>query len=105
MRQVATIDNLLGANEQHELLLDNREYKLEREGDKFLVRTRPLGGDYGPPKQVVLLTGSHNFQIAWLQTGEGRTLEQFPFAYISASSKWPPVSATFFMALYLTEYY
>jgi formate-dependent nitrite reductase cytochrome c552 subunit len=105
MTQVATIVNLLGANEKHEFLLDNQEYKLDREGDKFFVRMRPLGGDYGPPKQVVLLTGSHNLQIVWLETGEGRTLEQFPFAYIIAERMWAPVRQTFLMPPDLKEYY
>ena len=105
MTQVTTPSNLLGVNEQHEFLLDNQEYKLEREGDGFFVRTRPLGGDYGPPKQVVLLTGSHNLQIVWLETSEDRTLEQFPFAYIIAEKIWAPVRQTFLMPPDLKEYY
>jgi hypothetical protein len=105
MTQVTTPSNLLGVNEQHEFSLDNQEYKLEREGDEFFVRTRPLGGEYGPPKQVVLLTGSHNLQIVWLETSEGRTLEQFPFAYIIAEKIWAPVRQTFLMPPDLKEYY
>jgi len=105
MTQVANSATLLGANEQHEFLLDNQEYKLEQQGDKFFVRTRPRGGEYGPPKQIVLLTGSHNLQIAWLETGEGRTLEQFPFAYIIAEKMWAPVRQTFLMPPDVREYY
>ena len=105
MTQVTTPSNLLGVNEQREFLLDNQEYKLEQKGDEFFVRTRPLGGEYGPPKQVVLLTGSHNLQIAWLETSEGRTLEQFPFAYIIAEKIWAPVRQTFLMPPDLKEYY
>ena len=105
MTQVANSATLLGANEQHEFLLDNQEYKLEQHGDKFFVRTRPRGGEYGSPKQIVLLTGSHNLQIAWLETGQGRTLEQFPFAYIVAERMWAPVRQTFLMPPDLKEYY
>ena len=105
MTQVTTPSNLLGVNEQHEFLLDNQEYKLEREADEFFVRTRPLGGEYGPPKQVVLLTGSHNLQIVWFETSEGRTLEQFPFAYIIAEKIWAPVRQTFLVPPDLKEYY
>jgi hypothetical protein len=105
MTQVVTPDNLLGAKEQQEFLLDNREYKMERQGDKFFVRMRPLDGDYGPAKQVVLITGSHTLQVPWLETGEGRTLEQFPFAYIIAEKMWAPVSETFLMPPDVKEYY
>ncbi len=105
MTQVATSTTLLGTNEQHEFFLDNQEYKLEQQSDKFFVRTRPLGGDYGPPKQIVLLTGSHNLQIAWVETGDGRTLQQFPFAYIIAEKMWAPVRETFLMPPDVKEYY
>jgi len=105
MTQVATVDNFLGVNEQQEFLLDNKEYKMERRADKFFVRTRPVGGDYSPAKQVVLLTGSHTLQVPWLETGEGRTLEQFPFAYIIAEKMWAPVSETFLLPPDLKEYY
>ncbi len=105
MTQVVTPATLLGQNEQHELLLDDREYKFERHGDKFFVRNRPLGGEYGSAKQVVLLTGSHTLQIPWLETGEGRTLEQFPFAYIIAEKMWAPVMQTFLLPPELKEYY
>ena len=45
----------------------------------------------------MLLTGSHTLQILWNETGEGRTLEQFPFAYIIAEKMWAPVTQTFLM--------
>src|SRR5438067_3035590 len=35
--------------------------------------TRTEGGSYGEPQQVVIVTGSHNLQILWLETGQGRT--------------------------------
>jgi hypothetical protein len=46
---------------------------------------------------VVLLTGSHTLQILWTETGQGRTLAQFPFAYIIAEKMWAPVTQTFLM--------
>src|SRR5262249_37565976 len=73
-------------------------YKLERKGDKVFAVDRAAGaGDYGPPREVVLLTGSHNLQILWTETGQGRTLEQFPFAYIIGEKMWSPVTQTFLM--------
>ena len=105
MTQVATPNSLPNDIDKLELALHGREYKGERRGDKFFVRTRPEGGSYGEPQQVVIVTGSHNLQILWLETGEGRTLQQFPFAYIVAEKIWAPVNETFVMPPSVKEYY
>src|SRR5207247_8329960 len=64
-------------------------------GETFFVRKRSEGGSsYGDAQQIVLVTGSHTLQVPWLETGQGRTLEQFPFAYIVAEKMWAPVSET-----------
>ncbi|HYY14329.1 MAG TPA: hypothetical protein VE758_07870 [Chthoniobacterales bacterium] len=105
MTQVASATTLLDPNPERELLLADRQYKIERKGDKFLVRTRVLGGDYGPARQLVLLTGSHYLQVPWIATGDGRTLEQLPFAYIIGEKMWAPVSQTFLMPPDVKEYY
>ena len=88
-----------------ELAFNGREYKGERRGDKFFVRVRPEGGSYGDPQQIVLVTGSHTLQIPWLETGQGRTLQQFLFAYIVAEKMRAPVSKTFLIPPDLKEYY
>ena len=75
MTQVATPASLLDDVSKLDLTFNGREYKGERRGDKFFVRVRPENGDYGEPQQVVLLTGSHNLQILWLESGQGRTLQ------------------------------
>ena len=97
MTQVATPQFLPPDMDKLELAYNGREYKAERRGDKLFVRTRPEGASYGEPQQVVLVTGSHTLQILWLETGQGRTLEQFPFAYIIAEKMWAPVTQTFLM--------
>ncbi|MEO5718580.1 MAG: multiheme c-type cytochrome [Chthoniobacterales bacterium] len=98
MTQIATPATLLPDVRDVELSFAGREYKLSREGDKTFVADRSLGRtDYGPPREVVLLTGSHTLQILWSETGHGRTLEQFPFAYIIAEKMWAPVAETFLM--------
>jgi len=97
MTQVASPASLL-ADAGAELSFAGKQYKLERKGDKFFVSRRSLGeSDYGAPRQVVLLTGSHSLQILWTETGVGRTLAQFPFAYIIAEKIWAPVTQTFLM--------
>ena len=97
MTQVATPQSLPPDMDKLELAFNGRDYKAERRGDKFFVRTRSEGGSYGEPQQVVLVTGSHNLQILWLEVGEGRTLQQFPFGYIVAERIWAPVSETFLL--------
>ena len=105
MTQVATPATILGDMDGLVLTHDGREYKSERQGDKFFVRMKPRGGEFGPPKEVVLLTGSHKLQMAWLETGEGRTLEQLPFGYIVAEKMWAPVNHTFLLPPQLKDYY
>jgi hypothetical protein len=105
MTQVAAPQSLPPDMDKLELAFNGHEYKGERRGDKFFVRTRTKGGDYSEPQQVVLVTGSHNLQILWLETGEGRTLQQFPFAYIVAEKMWAPTVATFLIPPRIKEYY
>ena len=51
MTQVATPATILGVDDPVELSFDRRDYKLERQGEKVVVRIRPAGGDYGPPRE------------------------------------------------------
>jgi hypothetical protein len=98
MTQVASAETLIPDARGVELSFAGRGYKLTRRGEKVFVSDRSLGNeDYGPPREVVLLTGSHTLQILWIETGQGRTLEQFPFAYIIAEKMWAPVTQTFLM--------
>jgi hypothetical protein len=105
MTQVATPASLPRDMDQLQLAFNGSEYKVEHRGDAFFVRKRPQGGSYGDAQQVVLVTGSHTLQIPWLETSQGRTLEQFPFAYIIAEKMWAPVSETFLIPPELKEYY
>ena len=105
MTQVASSKNLPNDMDKVDFAFNGLEYKAERRSDSYFVRTRREGGEFGDARQVVLVTGSHNLQIPWLETGEGRTLEQFPFAYIVAEKMWAPVSETFLIPPDLKEYY
>ena len=106
MTQVATPASLPTNMDRLELAFDGTKYKVERRGDTFFVRKRSEGGSsYGDAQQIVLVTGSHTLQVPWLETGQGRTLEQFPFAYIVAEKMWAPVTETFLMPPGLKDYY
>ncbi|MBC7365640.1 MAG: C cytochrome precursor [Undibacterium sp.] len=74
------------------------DYRIHQNEKKYFVRTKPHGApatDLGPPQQITLSTGSHTLHVYWLETGDGRTLGQFPFAYIIAEKKWVLVKDTF----------
>jgi hypothetical protein len=108
MTQVARPENFAGPIDGFTRTFDGVDYRVERQGDRFLSRKRPAGGSgaWSEPQQIVLLTGSHNMQILWLETGAGRTLVQFPFAYLTGERIWAPVIQTFvappeFKTLYL----
>ena len=106
MTQVANAETVMGITPNLELTFNGRQYKLEQNGSKVFVRSRRSGEEqYGTRREIVLLTGSHNLQILWSETGQGRTLEQFPFAYIVGEKMWAPVSETFLIPPELKEYY
>ena len=87
MTQVATPENCAANMDGLELNYAKVDYRVERTGKAYYVRSKPQGAAataWGKPEEIVLLTGSHTLQVFWLETGEQRTLGQFPFAYIVA---------------------
>src|SRR4051812_4065107 len=106
MTQVATPASLIGQADGKEMTFAGRQYQLsEKDGKIFVSNRSPGENEYGPPREVVLLTGSHTLQILWNETGQGRTLEQFPFAYIIAEKMWAPIVETFLMPPQTREAY
>src|SRR6476646_6337475 len=106
MTQVATPATLIDQVDGKEMTFAGRQYQLSERDGKIFVSDRSLGeNEYGPPRQIVLLTGSHTLQILWNETGQGRTLEQFPFAYVIAEKMWAPIVQTFLMPAETREAY
>ena len=98
MTQLASPENIIPKMDGLKLSYEGVDYAIERHGKSHYLRSKPHGEAdtaFTKPYEFVLLTGSHNLQIYWLETGEGRTLEQFPFAYIVAEKKWTPMVQTF----------
>ncbi len=98
MTQLATPENILSKLDGLEKTDDHTDFRVERRGRKHFVRTKPQGAPasaYGQPQEIVMLTGSHNLQLYWLETSDGRTVEQFPFAYIIAEKMWAPMAQSF----------
>lgn len=101
MTQVAKPENLAAGDiDGLELAHDGLVWRIERQGGAYFAKSRPQNAGasaFGAAQEVVLLTGSHNLQILWLATGEGRTLTQFPLGYIVAEKMWAPVTQTFLL--------
>lgn len=98
MTQLATPANIIPPLDGLELPLGGSVYRVARRGDAFFVRKGPAGAPesaFEPPREIVLLTGSHSQQNLWLETGEGRSLEPFPFGWLVAEKMWAPVGDTF----------
>jgi hypothetical protein len=98
MTQPARPAAIIPALDGTELSLDGVDYRFERKGDAVFVRRRQAGtsaGEFDPPREIVLLTGSHHQQNFWLASGAGRTLEPFPFGWLIAEKMWVPVGDSF----------
>ena len=70
--------------------------RLERQGDEFLANfadpdwNEPVGDRPQIRRKVVMITGSHNQQVYWYQTGHDRVLGQLPVAYVIGEERWIP---------------
>lgn len=108
MTQVAGPDSIIPDVDGLELSHNGIRYKVSREGERYFVSTHEGDGDadFSPDRQeIVLLTGSHTLQIFWMETGDGRTLVQFPLAYIISEKIWAPVTQTFLLPPEFREIY
>ena len=100
MTQVADPANIPAAMDRLERSFDGWDYRVELREGKYFVRKRnqaDAARGWLDPQQIVLLTGSHHLKIFWLETGAGRTLVQFPFAYLVKEQLWAPVVQTFLL--------
>lgn len=100
MTQLPSKETILGDMAGLELTGYGTDYHVQQVDGKHYVRTKPEGqpeANYSQPQEIVLLTGSHNMQICWMTTNDGRTVEQFPFAYLVAEKMWVPMTHSFLM--------
>jgi hypothetical protein len=98
MTQVARPGNILAPMAGREWTSEGATYRVERRGEAYFVSKRPALAPLsaaGAPRELVLLTGSHNMQFLWMATGDGRTLEHFPFGWLTAEKAWVPLTDTF----------
>jgi hypothetical protein len=83
-----------------ELDLEGVTWRLERRADEFWVVGRPAGtaagdGAFLLEKRVVMTTGSHNYQLYWLEAEESGGLQRFPLVYLLYDQMWVPRKSRF----------
>lgn len=69
---------------------DGARWRLTRDGERFLAAV-----DDAPPREVVLVTGSHHMQVFWVADGRPRLLAQVPFVWLIDDARWVPRNAAF----------
>ncbi|MDB4474800.1 cytochrome c3 family protein, partial [Opitutaceae bacterium] len=80
--------------------LAGKVYRIFEDGDRYKVQDRETSApknQWNPSREIVLMTGSHNLQMYWLESGEGRSMEPFPFAYNIKEDRWAPAHDTFLL--------
>ncbi|MCC5021627.1 MAG: hypothetical protein J6386_01905 [Candidatus Synoicihabitans palmerolidicus] len=99
MTQAATPETVIPDIDGLDLSLGDAKYTVSQKDGRFHVTTRfengAEGGKSNETREIVLLTGSHHQQNFWLETGEGRTLEPFPFGWLIEDQRWAPLTDTF----------
>ena len=100
MTQVATTTTVATDLDGFSEELFGREYRVYRVHEHYFMQDRSADSPTEPwseARQIVMLTGSHNLQMYWIETEHGRALEQFPFAYIIGDERWAPAHDTFLL--------
>jgi hypothetical protein len=98
MTQVASKQTTASDMDGLELTCNGTDYRIDLVGDSYFVRSKKEGraeSEFSEPSEIVLLTGSHNLQVYWLETGEQRTMKQFPLGYFIVEKIWAPIEQTF----------
>lgn len=101
MTQVGSPESILGDFSGIRLELDNRGYRLGRDGDDFWVEIEApsfVRSEAPPPpirRNIQLVTGSHHRQVYWFSTGNGREVARLPFTWVIDRQRWIPRRMTF----------
>ena len=99
MTQVATPQTVLAPFDGTELGLEGVTWRVERRGDQFWVRGKEPGpnGSFVSEfeRRIVMTTGSHNYQLYWMQSAGGGGMQPFPLVYLLVDRVWIPRKSRF----------
>jgi hypothetical protein len=99
MTQVATPQTILAPFDGIELSLEGVTWRPERRGDTFWVQGRervPNTDRFAEfERRIVMTTGSHNYQLYWMDSVGGRGMQPFPLVYLLADKVWIPRKSRF----------
>ncbi|MCA9512327.1 MAG: hypothetical protein KC560_16580, partial [Myxococcales bacterium] len=100
MTRAATPASVLGDFDGATAHGRGHDIALSREGDRFFARVPSIDWDgTGTPswekREIVLVTGSHNLQIYWFETGRSRVLGRLPVAWEIFDRRWFPTADNF----------
>ena len=96
MTQVATPAAIRAPFEGTTPLFDGTVWKLSREGDRsFVAPLSEKGESLGARREIVLTTGSHHYQIYWLEARDGEDMATLPLIWHLGERRWVPRKAMF----------
>jgi hypothetical protein len=99
MTQVATPHTILAPFDGTELNLEGVTWNVERRADGFWVRgAEPIPDSSDSlrlEQRVVMTTGSHNYQLYWLQSDGRSGMQPFPLVYLLDEGVWIPRKSRF----------
>jgi len=99
MTQLATPKAVRAPFDGGKLQLEGVTWRPERRGDEFWVEGSAPGTAAGDTarleRRVVLTTGSHNYQMYWLEGDGPRSMQPFPLVYLIRDGVWIPRKSRF----------
>lgn len=94
MTQVASEESVVGDFRNVSLQHRGNTYLLTQDGDEFFVDVTRSDGRTAR-RRIVMTTGSHHRQWVWMDTGDSRKIEPFPFLYLIPKQRWIPLESSF----------
>jgi len=90
MTQLADASSVRGDFDGVLLEAKGQQLRLSQEGGRFFFEE--LYDDRPPSKKVPILmvTGSHHYQVYWFSRSQDRKIHGFPFVYLFADQRWVP---------------
>jgi predicted CXXCH cytochrome family protein len=105
MTQPAFGEAVVGDFNEHRVSYDGIDYLLFRRGEGYWARLTPQSAGAGAAQEVqlVMTTGSHHYQVYWVNEGPKRSLIEFPLAWLIADQRWIPREAALVMPPHLKQ--